>query len=187
MTYGTAFSAGNHVHPPAPASASEAPMRPRNRRREMESLSMADIAVRQLAGWTDFIAADELLSQVFGFSRVIGRLPIQIVNFSFGPQVFSWVLVTVQALLHVKRMRFRCEWHPIDLAVTTRAADTFRNVDAVVEVDVTGNVVDLRPAERTILEIAAAHGLENLGVRPNLGVTSHAGLRGRKSGVRRGF
>jgi hypothetical protein len=53
-----------------------------------------------------------------------------------------------QAPLHLQRLFLPHQWHPIDLTVARRAPDALMNVNAVVEVDEVGQIMDTRPPNR---------------------------------------
>ena len=56
--------------------------------------------------------------------------------------------MAIETPLHVKRLRFARERHLIDAAVACRATDAFGDVNAVVEIDVAGQIVDPIPFQR---------------------------------------
>ena len=58
-------------------------------------------------------------------------------------------------------------------------------MDAVIEIDVVGQPVDLGPMDGRALREALAHGLQQRGVRPDLQMAGHAGLGRRDAGDRR--
>ena len=95
--------------------------------------------------------------------------------------------MTVETPLHVQARDAPHERHAIDAAVTCDAPDPLVDVDAVVEVDVVGEVVHARPLERPVRPPARAHRLERRAVGPDLGVARHAGLRRRDARHRRGL
>src|SRR4051812_21009330 len=66
--------------------------------------------------------------------------------------------------------------------MTRGAPDAFLNVNAVVEIDEIGQVVDLHPGDRLAGAPAFAHGLEQLGVGPNSRVAGHARFGGGEAG-----
>src|SRR5690242_13583362 len=61
--------------------------------------------------------------------------------------------------------------------MTGRAADAFVDMNAVVEIDIVGQVVDPRPFNRFARACALSDRLQVRAVRPNLRVAIHAGLR----------
>jgi len=64
---------------------------------------------------------------------------------STGPDVLLGVAVAVEAPLHLKAGHLPGQLHLLNLAVTTGTADAFLDVNAVVEVDEIGQVVDAVP------------------------------------------
>src|SRR5262249_58258973 len=108
------------------------------------------------------------------------RRPIQVEDLLARPDVFGRVAVTFQAPLHVQRHDAPRQRHLIYAPVAGRTADAFVDVDAVVEVDEVGQVVDPRPFNRLAGPEALAHGLQVRAVGEKLRVTTHAG-RGRRN------
>ena len=90
--------------------------------------------------------------------------------------------MTFQTPLHVKRLRPIRDRHLVDLAVTGRAADAFRDMNAVIEIGKVRQIVHAVPAQRRILVEARAHWSEHRRFRPDLRVTRHAGVGGWDSG-----
>lgn len=86
--------------------------------------------------------------------------------------------MTVEAPIHVKRVFTPHERHLVHPTVTSGAADTLVNVNAVVEVDEAGQIVYARPLNRLARAITLSHRFQNRTVRPDLGVAIHAGLGG---------
>ena len=79
-------------------------------------------------------------------------------------------------------MGFPGEGHLVDLAVACLAADSFGYMDAVVEIDEVGQVVDPVPGKRGIVAEACPDRFEYGRLVPDLGVTSHAGFSWRNPG-----
>ncbi len=77
--------------------------------------------------------------------------------------------------------------HLIDRAVASIAAYTFINVDAVIEIDKVGQLIDARPFQRPPSAVTFADRLQISGVGPNLRVAIHAGLGRRNSRKARSF
>ena len=62
------------------------------------------------------------------------------------------------------------------------AADALVDVDAVIEIDEVGKLVDARPLQGLAGPVTGADGLEQLGIRPYLRMAVHAGLGRRNAG-----
>ena len=60
----------------------------------------------------------------------------------------------------------------------------FLHVDAVVEIDEAGQIIDPVPAERLVGAVTFADRLQHGAADPNLPVAVHAGFRGRNAGER---
>ncbi len=76
------------------------------------------------------------------------RLPSQVKNLRTRPEKLGWVSVTADAPLHVKRLVFPGDRHLADIAVTSGTADSFADVNAVVEVDKIRQIVHSPPPQR---------------------------------------
>src|SRR6266581_4393492 len=76
--------------------------------------------------------------------------------------------------------------HLVDPAMARHTANAFVDMDAVIEVDKIGQVMDSDPGERCIGAQAGTHGLEHGTLSPDLGVAVHTGLR-RRNASHRGF
>src|SRR5262249_24925476 len=105
----------------------------------------------------------------------VGRLVVDAEHGVARPHVALRLAMAVDAPFHLQRLLAPHQRHPIDLAVAGRAADALRNVDAVVEVDEVGQIVDARPLQRASRPEALPHGLEVRTVREDLRVAVHAG------------
>ena len=90
--------------------------------------------------------------------------------------------MAIQTPLHVKGLSFPRQWHLIDPTVTGFATNANMNVNAVIEVNEVGRIVDARPSNRTILPKARADGFQRRAVCPNLLVAVHAHLCRRNPG-----
>ena len=66
--------------------------------------------------------------------------------------------------------------------MTGYATDTFVDMDAVVEIDEAGQIVDPCPLERFAGAQALPHRVQHRAIQPDLGVAVHADLGGRNSG-----
>src|SRR5580692_9282813 len=89
--------------------------------------------------------------------------------------------MAIQAPLHVERVGFPGQRHLGYLSVASGAADTFTDVDAVIEVDEIRQRIHARPGNGLVVAIAGAHRLEHWRVRPDLRMARHAGLSGRQT------
>src|SRR4051812_39673260 len=106
--------------------------------------SMAHAAVPKLlkSVGADVIRGDQFLSAL----ELIGAgLPIAFVNLFRRAQKLLRCFVAVQAPAHVKRVSLPGDGHLVDLSVTGGAADSFLNVDAVIEKYEIGSLVDSLP------------------------------------------
>ena len=92
-----------------------------------------------------------------------------------------------QAPFHLQTFLLVHDRHLIDRAVAGIAANALGDVNAVIEIDEVGELVDSRPLQRFAGAVAGADRLEQLGVGPDLRVAVHAGLRRRNSREAGGF
>src|SRR5262249_22661851 len=127
----------------------------------------------------DVVALDQLAAAL---QLVRRRLPGHVVNLLPRAHVALRLAVAVQAPLHVQRGVLPRQRHPVDRAVTGRAAHALLDVDAVVEVGEVGQVIHARPGEGLAAAVALADGLQQRAVDPDLVVAVHAGARRRQAG-----
>src|SRR4051812_41668285 len=119
------------------------------------------------------------------FGLVLRRRPGHVENRLARAQGGGGVAVAVEAPAHRERGGLAHQRHLVHAPVAGRAADAVRDVDAVVEIDVTRQVVDAPPAQGAVLGEACAHGGQHAGVGPDLGMARHAGLGRREAGEAR--
>src|SRR5690348_1391610 len=113
----------------------------------------------------------------FQLLRPRWRLVKRVENFRFLPDIFFWLSVALKTPRHVEGARAVCQRHLRDLSMARSAANAFRNVDAMVEIDEIWQRIHACPRKRGIVAIARPHGLEHSGIRPYLRMASHACLR----------
>src|SRR5579883_586301 len=106
-------------------------------------------------------------------------------NILFGSDVAPGMLVAVNAPAHVKRVRSIGDRHIADRPMARGATNSFCNMNAVVEIDEIGEFVHPNPGDGLIRQIAFTHRLEHGAVHPDLGMATHAGVRGRNACERR--
>ena len=107
---------------------------------------------------------------------------MQVVNLRSRPDEFFRGAMALQAPLHVERLGAPGERHLVELAVAGRTADAVPDMDAVVEVDEIGQVVDPIPSQRLVRRQALADRPEQGCFGPDLRVTGHANLRAGDAG-----
>ena len=111
-------------------------------------------------------------------------MPRHVINLILGAEIVFWCAMAFQTPLHVKRLRLPGDRHLVDPAVTGRAADAFRDVDAVIEIGEVGQIVDTSPFQGRVGRETGTDGCEQRRFRPQLGVTSHARLGRGNAGER---
>src|SRR2546423_12831500 len=105
---------------------------------------------------------------------ILRRLPSWIVNFvSWSHEVLRRAMA-IQTPFHVQRVHPPGDRHLIDASVTSRAANSFGYVNAVIEINVIGQVVDAVPFQRRICGKTLPDGRENWRVVEDLRMTRHA-------------
>ena len=92
--------------------------------------------------------------------------------------------MAVHTILHAEIMFLNDRRHLFNIAVASRAADPLRDVNAVIEVNVIGQIVNANPFQRLIVRPTRPHDFENIGLRPNCRMTAHACLRIGETGAR---
>ena len=75
---------------------------------------------------------------------------MEVVDFGARPDVILWGAVTLEAPLHIERLRAAGERHLVERAMTGGAADTFGDMDAVIEEDEVGQIVYPIPFDRFV-------------------------------------
>ena len=139
------------------------------------ALSVADRTVGQLKLATNVV----LLLQNEPLGDLIRRwLPRRIIYFGLGAQKLLRIAVTIETPAHVQRLRLVDNRHGGEIAVARRATYTLGYVDAVIEVDKLGHVVNLVPLHCYIRRITVADEFELGALGQHLRVTTHAGLDG---------
>jgi len=98
------------------------------------------------------------------------------------PQIFFWSTMTIEAPLHLQRSVLIHQRHAVNRPVASVAADTLVDMNAVVEINVVGQLVHASPLQRFAGSETFPHGLEQSRVGPDLGMAVHAGLRRRNAG-----
>jgi len=81
-----------------------------------------------------------------------------------------------EAPFHLQRRNLPCKRHLVYAAMASRAAHSFVNVDAVIEINEIRQVMDSRPFDRLARPEAFSHGRKVRAVRPKLRMAVHAGL-----------
>ena len=97
-------------------------------------------------------------------------------------KVFCRVAVAIQTPPHVEFLSFPRQRHLVDPAVTSGTADTFRHVNAVIEVHVSRQIVNPSPLDRLAGLPALPHRLQNRSILPDLRMTRHARFDRRQAG-----
>lgn len=92
--------------------------------------------------------------------------------------------MAIQTPAHGQRLAFGGEGHLINGTVTRRAAHAFADVNAVIEINVIGQIVHAIPVQRCVALGAQHDGLEHLSVGENLRMARHAGVRRGHAGER---
>src|ERR1044071_3952720 len=92
--------------------------------------------------------------------------------------------MTVQTPIHIKRILAPHERHLVDSPVTGHTADSLVHVNAMVEINETGQIVHARPLNRLSGTKALAYRFQNWTVGPDLGMAVHAGFSRRNTGER---
>jgi hypothetical protein len=107
---------------------------------------------------------------------VLGWHPVHIVDLLTWPNVFLWCTVAVKAPGHVQGMRLLHQRHLIHLAMTGSTADTFLDVDTVIEINMIGEIMNPIPLEWRASAPAFPNWLQHISISPDLRVARHAGL-----------
>ena len=152
---------------------------------------MAGVATRDVVHAAQVILLYQVLSQrrLLGECFAVhhywldsaGSLIPHIENFRPRTQVLFRRAVAIQAPLHLQRSLRPHQGHAVDGSVAGRAPNAFVDVDAVIEIHKIWQLIDARPNERSIGPETRPDRLQQVGVRPDLPVAIHAGLRRRNA------
>ena len=145
---------------------------------------MTGRATGELVDCSDFVLRHKLLADFF---LIGGRLPLHVENLVFGTNVLGRIAMTIEAPLHIQRRGLEYQGHLIDRAMTRGATDALIDVDAVIEIDVIGEPVNLDPLDRLIGAVTLADWFEVRGIVEQYRVAIHAGFSRRNAGVGGGF
>src|SRR5438045_566080 len=104
-------------------------------------------AVGQAPADVDLVGGDELGTLSALIAR---RLPGHVEDLVARPNEFVRVAMTIETPFHVKSGRAPGDRHLIDAPVARRATDSFRDVNAVIEPDVIGQVIDTVPLQGSV-------------------------------------
>ena len=120
------------------------------------------------------------------------KLPVEVENLLsrrlsglgdvFG-QVALWRSMALKTPSHLEGVAFPGDLHLIDRAMADIAIQASGNMDAVIEENELGHLVDQVPLDRRIRFIALANRLQHRTVGPNLGMARHTGFSRRQSGI----
>lgn len=111
----------------------------------------------------------------FGLVVISGR-PFHLENFAPWSDEHLRLAMTLEAPLHLERRRLISQRHQINSPVTGRAPHALVHVNAVIEINEVGQVVNARPFDRFAASPTLAYGFQVRAVRPNLRVAIHTGL-----------
>lgn len=85
--------------------------------------------------------------------------------------------MTLEAPLHLQSRRLISNGHLIDATMTSRAADAFIYMNAVIEIGIVRKIVNPDPFHWFAVAKAGSHRLKVRTVGPDLFVTAHADFR----------
>ena len=136
-------------------------------------------AISELFG-VDVVLPD----QFFAKRKLIGCRPIQIKNFITRPDEFLRLTMAIETPFHIKRVRFPCEWHFVQLPVTRGATDAVIDMNAMVEKNKIRRLIDTVPFQPLAIRQTFAHRREHRRILPDLGMAGHTSFSRRHSGKR---
>jgi hypothetical protein len=142
---------------------------------------MARAATRQHPSGLNFIIGGELLP-FFQLIEILWR-PFHVKDLVARSDEALRLAMTLDAPFHVERRDLIRERHQINSSVTRRAADSFVHVNAVIEINEVGQIVNPRPLDRLASAPAFTNRLEVRAIGPDLRVTVHASFRRRNARV----
>src|SRR5687767_8776807 len=116
-----------------------------------------------------------------------GRSVAHCENLATRPDELLRRAMTGETPVHLQRILLEHQRHFVDAAVTRLAAHSLLYVDAVIEIDEIGKIMDANPVQRRVVAEAGADRFEDRAVRPQLRVAVHARLGWRNSRERGRF
>ena len=111
-------------------------------------------AIREAPG-IDIVVDQQLRARLI----VNAARPLRIEHGIPWPQIGRWIAMTVQTPLHGERRDARGQRHFVDRAMTGGAADTFGDVNAMVEINKVRQFVQSLPAQESRRAKASMSGL----------------------------
>src|SRR5438067_10593883 len=102
------------------------------------------------------------------FGLIGRRMPLDVEYFTLRAEIRLRIPVAVETPFHEERRLLKRQQHAVNASMACRAADAFMNVNAVIEIDEAGRVVDALPAQRFARSVAFAHRLQHGAANPNL-------------------
>jgi hypothetical protein len=84
---------------------------------------------------------------------LVGRGPVQIEHLSAGANELFRGAMAIEAPFHIKRMRFPRQRHLIELSVAGGATNAFGDVNAVIEENKIGRVMNAIPTQGSLVVI----------------------------------
>ena len=140
---------------------------------------MTGATIRQAATGVDLMLRDEL--QALG--QLISRwLPIRVVNLLLRPNESLRRAVTFETPFHIKCIHPPRDRHLIDTAMAGGTAESLCDMDAVIEINVIGQIVHTGPFQGHIRGKTFPHRREDRRIVKNLRMTSHARFAGGHAG-----
>lgn len=121
------------------------------------------------------IFRNKLLAKV---GKVVGRLPVDVKDLIAGPDRRRGVHVAVQAPAHQQRWALPRQRHLMYLPVTGHTSDAFSNVRTVIEIGVTGQVIDTYPLQGLARRKTIADGGQHRAILPDLRMAGHTDFGG---------
>ena len=94
--------------------------------------------------------------------------PFRVKNLVSRAEIFLRRRMAIQTPTHIQRMRLPGDWHAIHRAVASGAADTFLHMNAVIEEDEIGKLIDPLPRNWLARSEAFTNGREDRRVLPDL-------------------
>src|SRR5437016_11879587 len=152
-------------------------------------LAMARVATGDIGHGTHLVFRDQISSQRILIAEapaieqngiVARRLLIpHVEDLLARAKIFLRSAMATQAPLHQQRPVVVHHGHAVDWTMACIAAHALVDVNAVIEINEIGEVVDPRPDQRLVRPAALPHRLQQRSLGPDLSVAIHAGLGGR--------
>jgi hypothetical protein len=149
-----------------------------------DAVNLSSVASYAIGQWLNMILLNQLATNL---GLIWGIHIVDVEDLGSRADIPLRLPVTVDAPVHVESVDPVHQRHFIHLAMAGRATDALVDVNAVIEINEVGKVVDACPLNWFSACPAISNGLRQRSARPDLRVARHAGFRRWETRERRVF